>query len=103
MQQIAEKINERSDVRQVPERALPPQVWVLASPRAGDNTQLLALADVGASAPIEVVANRPSSWSSSANAADYVILSHADFIPAVQPLKSLRAAHGHRYSADDRE
>jgi len=45
VQQIAEKINERSDVRQVPERALPPQVWVLASPRAGDNTQLLALAE----------------------------------------------------------
>jgi len=47
--------------------------------------------------------NAPSSWSASNNDADYLILTHGDFVDAVKPLKALREAKGLRVALIDVE
>src|SRR5437763_2499140 len=45
MQKIATKIGQTEDISQTTGAALMPRTWLLASPHAGDNTQLSALAE----------------------------------------------------------
>src|SRR5207248_3918390 len=45
MQQIATKIEKTGDTPQTAGAASAPRTWLLASPHAGDNTQLTALAE----------------------------------------------------------
>ncbi len=42
-------------------------------------------------APLSIHLDNPSSWKSQANGADYIIISHADFLSAVQPLVNHRS------------
>jgi len=48
-----------------------------------------------------IQADQPSSWRSTANAADYIIISHADFIGSLQPLVDLRVQQGYRVAVVD--
>jgi hypothetical protein len=59
----------------------------------GERT-LYATRIAAATAPVAIVANRPSSMSARGNAADFVIISHARFLNALAPLVSQRKAQG---------
>ena len=52
-------------------------------------------------APSAIVPDAASDLQNSANGADYLIVSHGDFIPALQPLANLRAAQGMRVKVVD--
>jgi hypothetical protein len=55
---------------------------------------LLAFTDTTVSAPMFVRANRPSKWYAASNAADYVVVSHANFAGALAPLVARRTRTG---------
>jgi hypothetical protein len=55
---------------------------------------LWALADDQASQVAAITSNRPSNLRDLANAADFVIISHRDFLESVKPLQSLRESQG---------
>jgi len=58
------------------------------------NRRLMAFTDGQVMEPSFIVANQPSSWSQSKVGADLVIISHKDFLDAIQPLKVMRQAQG---------
>jgi hypothetical protein len=62
-------------------------------PGAGLRT-LLAFSDEKVKNPLGMIANQPSAWHESGNAFDFVIISHRDFLSALEPLKSSREAQG---------
>jgi hypothetical protein len=63
-------------------------------PGSGPRT-LMAFSDETVASPAFVRANHPSSWHTSSNAYDYVLISHADFLTQVAPLAALRQGQGH--------
>ena len=46
------------------------------------------------SAPKAIFADLPSDLHSASNGADYIIISHQDFLSAIQPLADLRSSEG---------
>jgi hypothetical protein len=67
--------------------------FTLGVPAAGLRT-LLAFGDGKVKNPAGMIANQPSAWHESGNAFDFVIISHRDFLSALEPLKSRREAQG---------
>ena len=63
------------------------------APGVGVRT-LLAFSKEQVKNPGGIAANQPSTWNESRNAHDLVILSHRDFLPALEPLKNLRQSQG---------
>lgn len=51
--------------------------------------------------PLSLSLDSPSSWKSSANGADYLIITHADFLSSVQPLANFRLGQGLRVQVID--
>jgi subtilisin-like proprotein convertase family protein len=71
---------------------------------AGTGTRtLLAFSDETVASPLFIKANQPSQLHAPANAYDYVIVSHADFLAAVAPLAALRRQQGHTAAVVDIE
>ncbi len=56
----------------------------------GEVRTLIAFTDDLSGHPASIAANRPSSWNSIQNGADIVIITHRDFLQAIQPLANLR-------------
>ena len=69
-------------------------------PGSGTRT-LLAFTGAQASRPASITANHPSSWHAAKSGADMVIISHANFLPALGPLQALRQGQGHTVVAID--
>ncbi|MGH9144342.1 MAG: C25 family cysteine peptidase [Vicinamibacterales bacterium] len=69
-------------------------------PGAGTRT-LFAFSDETVGSPLSVTANHPSNLHQSGNVADYVIVSHADFLDAMAPLAALRRQQGHTTAVVD--
>jgi hypothetical protein len=73
----------------------------LAAPglRFGDNQpalrQYAALEQTRYLAPLAITADQPSSLQGGAQGADYIIITHADFLTAIQPLADFRAGQSH--------
>src|SRR5205085_922695 len=82
-------------------RSLGGRFRISAVPQGSGTRTLLAFTGATIEAPDRVQANTPSSWSSTANNADYVIVSHADFLGALAPLKALREGEGHHVALID--
>ncbi|HEX8089311.1 MAG TPA: C25 family cysteine peptidase [Blastocatellia bacterium] len=74
----------------------------VASSEAGQRT-LLALTPGQSLRPEAIIANQPSSWNRANQGADLLIISHASFIPGLEPLKRLRRAQGYQVSVVDVE
>lgn len=55
---------------------------------------LLAFADSQVEIPAAIVTNDPTNWSSPANGADMIILTHKNFRQAIEPLANLRRSQG---------
>jgi subtilisin-like proprotein convertase family protein len=72
---------------------------------AGETGQreLLAIADEKAFAPSDSKTNRASNWRNPANSADFIIISHQEFVDALQPLKTLRQSQGYQVVVVDVE
>lgn len=70
-------------------------------PEGNGTRTLLAFTGAMIDAPDAVRANVPSSWSATGNDADYVVVTHADFLGALAPLKALREAEGHHVAIID--
>lgn len=51
--------------------------------------------------PISIALDTPSNLKSTANGADYIFISHADFLSSIQPLAQLRASAGMRVQVVD--
>ncbi len=58
--------------------------------------QYYAFGPAARAAPKSIIADSPSDLHNSSNAADLIIISHADFISAIQPLAALRRTEGMR-------
>jgi hypothetical protein len=69
---------------------------ISAIPQGAGARTVLAFTATTMDSPDAVRANSPSNVSASQNDADYVIVTHHDFIDAMQPLKALRESEGHR-------
>ncbi len=69
-------------------------------PGAGTRT-LLAFTTARKSAPSSIASNHPSSWRAAQPGSDMIVLSHADFLPSLTPLKSLRESQGHTVTLID--
>jgi hypothetical protein len=63
----------------------------------------IAFADNLAAQPASVVTNHPSKWHVSDNAADMIILTHADFRDSIKPLAAARQSQGFKVSVVDVE
>ena len=74
----------------------------LAAHAPGQRT-LYAVTDKVYKRPAQIVANFPSSLNQSSNGVDLVIISHRDFLKAMDPLKSLRQSQGLSVSVVDVE
>jgi hypothetical protein len=71
---------------------------------SGSETRtLLAFTDDLSGRPANIAANKPSSWHSTKNDADMVIITHDDFRQAIEPLASLRRSGGLRVAVVDVE
>ncbi len=69
--------------------------YALRFTAAGSGTKTFyAFADNQAQHPLGVVRNQPSNWSRYSTGADMIIISHNDFMQAVQPLVDLRSRQG---------
>ena len=65
----------------------------LEVPGSGSRT-LWAFAESQVEEPGAIVANQPSNWHQAGRAADLVVISHADFLESLTPLKALREGQG---------
>ena len=74
--------------------------YQVAFEQTGAPRRYLALAATRWTAPA-IVLDAPSSLRSPANGADYIVISHADFLQAVQPLADDRAGQGMRVRVVD--
>jgi len=63
------------------------------TPDGGTRT-LLAVGDDRAQSPAQIVYNEPSKWNATTNAANLVIITNKQFIPAANALKAARDAQG---------
>jgi hypothetical protein len=71
------------------------------APSGRGTRTLLAFTNAQKSQPVSITAHHPSSWHTSQAGADMVIISHADFIPSLGPLQSLRQTQGHTVAVID--
>ena len=69
------------------------------TPRGGVQ-RLLAFSAGAIASPAALVANAPSTWYA-AHAADYLLISHGDFLESVAPLVALREGEGHDVAVID--
>jgi Peptidase family C25 len=76
---------------------------VSAVPQGAGMRTLLAFTAATFDVSDTVRRNVPSTWSAANNAADYVVVTHGDFMNSVQPLKPLREAQGHHVAIIDVE
>ena len=60
----------------------------------GSTRTLLAIGDDRVQSPAQIVYNEPSKWNATTNAANLVIITNKQFIPAANALKSARDAQG---------
>ncbi|MFZ2492200.1 MAG: C25 family cysteine peptidase, partial [Thermoanaerobaculia bacterium] len=67
---------------------------VVVAPQGSKTRTILVYGDSRVVVPAQVVANQPSSWTNTKNAADLVIISHRDFLTAANALKKAREAEG---------
>lgn len=74
----------------------------VAVPGTGART-LVALTDAQARAVAGVGANKPSSWATSAQGADLVIVTHGSLADSVRPLVALRGSQGYKVAVVDVE
>ncbi len=74
----------------------------LIVPGAGLRT-LLAMTNDVAGRVASLTANQPSSWRQPTNAADLVIFTRRDFIPAIEPLRLQRQSQGYKVAVVDVE
>jgi Peptidase family C25 len=74
----------------------------VSAPKSGERT-LWALADGQAAQVAGITSNRPSNLRDAERAADFVIISHRDFLESVKPLQSLRESQGLSVSVVDVE
>lgn len=51
--------------------------------------------------PLSIIQDNPTNWKSPSNGADYIIITHANFISQVQPLAAFRAGQGLRVQVID--
>ena len=65
----------------------------LEVPGSGQRT-LWAFSGSQVGKPAALEANQPSSWHQAGNAADLVVIAHADFLESLNPLKALREGQG---------
>jgi hypothetical protein len=63
----------------------------------------IAFVDSLAAQPASIVANQPSTWSAANNAADMIILTHADFRDSIEPLATARRNQGMKVAVVDVE
>jgi hypothetical protein len=63
------------------------------TPKAGERC-LIALSAAGSGGVARITADRPSALRQADREADFVIISHRDFIESVEPLKALRESQG---------
>src|SRR5262249_14619062 len=66
----------------------------LTTLETGGTRTLLALADSQAKQPVRVAPNKPSTWRTSLNSADFVIIGYGEFYSNLQALKSAREKEG---------
>jgi hypothetical protein len=51
--------------------------------------------------PLNIYLDTPSDWKTTAHGADYILITHQDFLSAVQPLADYRASQGYRVKVVD--
>ena len=51
--------------------------------------------------PLNIYLDTPSDWGSPAHGADYILITHQDFLTAVQPLADFRTSQGYRVAVID--
>jgi hypothetical protein len=69
--------------------------YAVVVPALGNEARtLIAFTDDLSRHPAAVVANNPSNWNASTNGADLVIITHKNFLQAIQPLATLRRNQG---------
>ena len=79
-------------------------VTVTAPGEAGEGErELLAFTDPRVLRPVATKENHPSRWHAQQQGADLVMISHADFLPALAPLVRLRKQEGYRVAVVDVE
>jgi len=89
-------ITDPKEIRQVSARAQQQGEGysvTVSAPKPGGRT-LWALADDQAAQVAGITSNRPSNLRDPEHAADFVIISHRDFLESVKPLQSLRESQG---------
>jgi hypothetical protein len=64
-------------------------------------SRYLALTTAQRRSPLEIIPDTPSNLQSHSNSADYIVVSHHDFLTAVQPLVTTRVAQGKRVALVD--
>lgn len=72
------------------------------APKPGQRT-LLAFTDGRVKKPATVTANYPSDWRNPRHSADFVIITHRNFVDSVEPLAALRQSQGLSVSVIDVE
>jgi len=70
-------------------------------PRGSGTRTLLAFTSSQSRHPVSLVSNNSSSWHVAQAGADVVIISHADFLSSLGPLKTLRQSQGHTVATID--
>ena len=68
---------------------------------SGGEHRYLAISSNGWLYPLSITEDTPSTLKASTNAADYILISHADFLGAIQPLAAYRASQGFRVKVVD--
>jgi hypothetical protein len=72
-----------------------PGYAVRFNPDPGSGTRTwLAFTKAGIKGPVEIKANQVSTWHDASQGADFVIISHADFLESLAPLKTFRESQG---------
>lgn len=68
-----------------------------------DSTRYIATTSSGLSVPVSITLDRPTTWKSTLRGADYVIITHSDFIDSLAPLVAWRQSQGLRVAIVDVE
>jgi hypothetical protein len=74
---------------------------VVAAPAGSGDRLLLAFTDAQVGQPVSITAHNGSSWHSAQPGADVVMIGHADFLPSLAALKTLRESQGHTVAVID--
>jgi hypothetical protein len=72
----------------------------MAAAGSGDRL-LLAVTDSQLAQPVSIIGRQGSSWHAAQPGADIVMISHADFLPGLAALRSLRESQGYTVAAID--